>query len=103
MKATVADLVSASQNGLSLHINYAMLPVETVVTVVLVKNKPPGIDNLDGKLLKLVAEEIAPPICHIINMSNCLCPLKWKRAKITTEKQEIAIFRTAIQLAFYRY
>ena len=34
MKATVADLVSASHNGLSLHINYAMLPVETIVTVV---------------------------------------------------------------------
>ena len=49
------------------------------------KNKPPGIANLDGKLLKLVAEEIAPPICHIINMSfvNGLCPLQWKRAKIT--------------------
>ena len=48
------------------------------------KNEPPGIDNLDSKLLKLVTEETAPPICHIRNMSfaNCLCPLQLKHAKL---------------------
>lgn len=48
------------------------------------RNKPPGVDGLDGKLLKLVADLVAPAICHIINLSfiNCLCPHEWKRAKI---------------------
>lgn len=48
------------------------------------KNKPPGVDGLDGKFLKLVADSVAPAICHIMNMCfmNCLCPQEWKRAKI---------------------
>ena len=32
-------------------------------------DKPPGIDNLDGKLLRMVADSIATPICHIFNLS----------------------------------
>ena len=27
-------------------------------------DKPPGIDNLDGKLMRMVADSIATPICH---------------------------------------
>lgn len=48
------------------------------------KNKPPGVDGLDGKLLKMVADLVAPAICHIMNLSftKCLCPQDWKRAKI---------------------
>jgi hypothetical protein len=40
------------------------------------KDKPPGIDNLDGKLLRMVADTIATPICHIFYMSleESLCP-----------------------------
>ena len=32
-------------------------------------DKPPGIDNLDGKLLRMVADSIATPICHIFKLS----------------------------------
>jgi hypothetical protein len=34
-------------------------------------DKPPfiGIDNLDGKLLRMVADCIATPICHVFNQS----------------------------------
>ena len=32
-------------------------------------DKPPGIDNLDGKLLWMVADSMATPICHIFNLS----------------------------------
>lgn len=46
--------------------------------------KPPGIDNLDGKLLKIIANHIAAPICHIFNLSfECnVCPQIWKEAKV---------------------
>jgi hypothetical protein len=33
------------------------------------KDKPPGTDNLDGKLLRLVVEYIVTPVCHIFNLS----------------------------------
>ena len=48
------------------------------------KDKPPGIDNLDGKLLRMVADSIATPICHIFNLSpeECLCPQAWREAKV---------------------
>lgn len=31
-------------------------------------NKPPDVDGLERKLLKLVADLVAPAICHIINL-----------------------------------
>lgn len=39
------------------------------------KYKSRGIDNLDGKLLRMVAECIATPICYICNQSlkECVC------------------------------
>ena len=47
-------------------------------------DKPPGIDNLDGKLLRMVADSIATPICHIFNLSleESLCPQAWREAKV---------------------
>lgn len=43
-----------------------------------------GIDNLDSKILKLVVNSVATPICHIFN--QCLIkgvhPTAWKEAKI---------------------
>ena len=47
-------------------------------------DKPPGIDNLDGKLLRMVADSIATPICHIFNLSweESLCPQVWREAKV---------------------
>ena len=29
-------------------------------------DKPPGIDNIDGKLLRMVADSISTPICQIL-------------------------------------
>ena len=47
-------------------------------------DKPPGIDNLDGKLLRMVADSIATPICHIFNLSleEGGYPQAWKEAKL---------------------
>ena len=46
--------------------------------------KPPGVDGLDSRLLKLAADEIAPALVHIVNLSfTCgTCPQAWKQAKI---------------------
>lgn len=40
------------------------------------KDKPTGVDNLDVRLLKPVADVLALPICHIINLSleKSICP-----------------------------
>jgi hypothetical protein len=32
------------------------------------KDKPPQTDNRDGKVMRLVAEYIATPICYIFNL-----------------------------------
>ena len=47
-------------------------------------DKPPGIDNLDGKLLRMVADSLATPIRHIFNLSleEILCPQAWREAKV---------------------
>lgn len=48
------------------------------------KVKPSGMDELDIRLLKLVADIVAIPVSHIINISleKCRYPVKWKVAKI---------------------
>lgn len=48
------------------------------------KNKSEGVISLEGKLLQLVADVMAPAICHIINQSfsQSLCPQDWKIAQI---------------------
>ena len=47
--------------------------------------KPPGIDNLDGKQLRMVADTKATHICHIFNLSleESLCPQARREAKVT--------------------
>ena len=47
-------------------------------------DKAPGIDNLDGKQLRMLAEHIATPICHIFHLSleESLCPQAWRKAKV---------------------
>uniref|UniRef100_A0AAZ3PQS2 Uncharacterized protein n=1 Tax=Oncorhynchus tshawytscha TaxID=74940 RepID=A0AAZ3PQS2_ONCTS len=42
------------------------------------------IDNLEGKLLRMVSDSIATPICHIFNLSleESLCPQAWREAKV---------------------
>lgn len=47
-------------------------------------DKPTGSDNIDSKVLKNVAAQIAAPICHIFNLSfgGNTCPLIWKEARV---------------------
>ena len=47
-------------------------------------DKPPGSDNLDGKLLRIIADDIATPICHILNLSlrESVRPQAWREAKV---------------------
>jgi hypothetical protein len=47
-------------------------------------DKPPGSGNLDGKLMRMVADSISTPICHIFNLSleESLCPQNWREAKV---------------------
>ena len=47
-------------------------------------DKPAGMDNVDGRLLKVVSNIIALPICHIFNLSlqEGLFPQIWKSAKV---------------------
>jgi hypothetical protein len=49
-----------------------------------INNDKPGIDNLDGKFLRMVADSIATPIGHIINLSReeSLCTQAWREAKV---------------------
>jgi hypothetical protein len=40
-------------------------------------NKPPGSDNLDGKLLRMIVDNIATPICHLFNLAyRKVCALR---------------------------
>ena len=51
---------------------------------IIVSDKPPCIDNLDGMLLRMVADSIATPICLIFNLSQeeSICPQAWREAKV---------------------
>ena len=70
------------------HCNFEFCTVsvgEVVKLLLSINNdKPLGIDNLDGKLLRMVADTIAPPICHIFNLSleESLCPQTWRQARV---------------------
>jgi len=46
--------------------------------------KATGLDNVDNKLLRLAADQIARPLCYIINLSLITSeyPTAWKRAKV---------------------
>jgi hypothetical protein len=41
-------------------------------------------DNLDGKLLMIIADDVTTPICHIFNLSllESVCPQAWREAKV---------------------
>jgi hypothetical protein len=47
-------------------------------------DKPPGSDNLDGRLQRIIADEITTPICHIFNLSlpKRVCHQAWREAKL---------------------
>ena len=65
--------------------SFEFCKVEVKKILLSIKNeKPPGIDNLDAKLLRIVADHIATPICYIFNLSldSNMCPQIWKEAKV---------------------
>ena len=45
-------------------------------------DKPPGIDNLDGKLLRTVADSIATPVIFNLSLEESLCPQAWREVKV---------------------
>ena len=47
-------------------------------------DKPPGSDNLDGKLLRIISDYIATPIFRIFNLSllESVCPQACREAKV---------------------
>lgn len=63
-------------------------PIEIVTVMKLLdelnNDKPSGLDNLDGRSLKVAGHVISVPICHIFNLSLKLrlFPLMWKSAKV---------------------
>ena len=68
------------------YFEFCKVSMEEVKKVLLSINndKPPGSDNLNGKLLRIIADNIATPISHIFNLSllESLCPQAWREAKI---------------------
>ena len=47
-------------------------------------DKPLGSDNLNGKLLRIIANDIATSVYHIFNLSllEIVCPQAWREAKV---------------------
>lgn len=45
-----------------------------------------GLDNIDGRVLKLAAKFVSRPLCHIFNrcLLSAVLPTQWKRSKIIT-------------------
>ena len=72
--------------GKNCHFELKKVNVEKVKQLLLSINndKPSGKDNLDGKLLKMVASDVAGPVCHIFNASiaSGVFPMGWKEAKV---------------------
>ena len=67
---------------------FALKPVhpDTVVNVVknLKNSKSTGLDNIDVRTLKIIVEDIAPALTHVINLSitSMVFPNVWKLAKL---------------------
>lgn len=60
------------------------------------KEKPSGVDNIDARLLKLVARLIAVPVAHILNLSfdKGIYPLgKWLKLYLY---QKAALYHSAV-------
>jgi hypothetical protein len=70
------------------HYNFEFrkVSVEEVQTLLLSSNndKPPGSDNLDGTLLRIIVDDVATPICHIfyLNQLESVFPQAWREAKV---------------------
>ena len=64
---------------------FCKVGVGEVEKLLLLNNgKPPGIDNLGGNLLRIVAGYITTSICHIFNLSleKIVCPQAWREGKV---------------------
>lgn len=64
-------------------------------------------DNLDGRLLKVVLNIISLPICHIFNLSlqEGLFPQVWKSAKVVPlpkKNGRVSQLLTADPLVFFQ-
>ena len=57
------------------HFKFRKVSVEEAKQLLLsiINDKPQGSDNLDGKLWRILAADIATPICHIFNLSLLEC------------------------------
>ncbi len=66
--------------SVNLKLQKLQLQMLSVCLIVIMLNRPPGVDNLDIKFLRIVANLM---VCHIINLSieQCICPQAWKTAK----------------------
>ena len=88
MPATNADTThpSISDQNMKEFCKFRKVSVEEVKNVLFSINndKSPGSDNLDGKLLRIIADDIITPICHIFNLRllESVCPQAWREAKV---------------------
>ena len=68
------------------NLEFSKVSVEEVKKLLLSINndKQPGSDNLDGNLLRIIADDIATPIFRIFNLSllESVCPQAWKEANV---------------------
>ena len=89
MPATNADTTHPSISDQIMkerHCNFEFrnVSVEEVKQLSINNDKPPGSDNSNGKLLRIIADDIDSPICHISNLSllDSVCPHAWSEAKV---------------------
>ena len=70
-------------------------------------NKASGPDNIPARILKLTANQIAPSVCRLFNLSLQLgvMPTAWKEANITpVEKMELMpVWKTTDQYRYYAF
>ena len=91
MPATNADTTHpniSDQIMKDMHCNFEFckVSVEEVKQLLLLINndKAPGSDSLNGKLLRMIADHIGTPICHLFNLNlhESICPQAWRKAKV---------------------
>ena len=91
MPATNADTTIPSisdqvMKDMNCNFEFHKVSVEEVKKVLLSINndKSLGSDNLDGKLLRIIADNFATTICHIFNLNllESVCPQAWREVKV---------------------
>lgn len=78
-------LIDHFMEGKNCSFNLKKVSVSKVELMLMIcKNKPPGFDDLDCKLLKPIASLIAPMVTYIINQcfTENFCPQAWKISKV---------------------